>query len=318
MPSALIVGHSGQDGSILWGQLVARNFSLIGISRRQVRTHCAQWNTAVDIGDIEAVRRLLEVFQPDQIYFLAAHHHSSEQDRDDYAELWRNSWSLHVQAFGHFLESTASYCPHARIFYASSSRVFGEVISSPQDERTPLRPVCAYGVTKASAMLLADYFVRVRGLHVSCGILYNHESPLRGAQFVSRRIVDGLLALKRGHISELEVGTLDARVDWGYAPDYTRAMQLILDKADARNFVVASGVTHSVREMIAVAADCLSVEWQGRVVETARLLRRDPQQLCGDASNLRKATGWAPSVNFTQLVGILVDGALERERSDKG
>lgn len=318
MPSALIVGHSGQDGSILWDQLVARDFSLIGISRHQVRTHRVQWDVNVDIGDIAAVRHLVEEFRPDQVYFLAAHHHSSEQMRDDYAELWRNSWSVHVQAFCHFLESAASCCPHARIFYASSSRVFGEVASSPQNESTPLRPVCAYGVTKASAMLLADYFVRVRGLHVACGILYNHESPLRGTQFVSRRIVDGLLALKRGRISALEVGTLDARVDWGYAPDYTCAMQLILDKAGAGNFVVASGVTHSVREMITIAADCLGVEWQNRIIETARLLKRDPQQLCGDASNLRKATGWTPSVNFPQLVRILVDGALEREQSDKG
>lgn len=317
MPRALIVGYSGQDGSILWDQLVARGFSLIGISRRQIRTHHAQWIAAVDIGDSEAMHRLIDQFQPDQIYFLAAHHHSSEQVRDDNTELWHNSWSVHVYAFSNLLESAASYCPHARIFYASSSRVFGEAASSPQDESTPLRPVCAYGVTKASAMLLADYFARERGLCVSCGILYNHESPLRGTQFVSRRIVDGLLALKRGRATTLEVGKLDTWVDWGYAPDYTRAMQLILDKAGAGNFVVASGVAHSVQEMIAIAADYLDVEWQGRIVETAQLLRRDPQQLCGDASKLRKATGWMPSINFPQLVRILVDGALERERSDK-
>lgn len=317
MPRALIVGHSGQDGRILWDQLVARGFSLVGISRRQVRTHRAQWGASVDIGDREAVSRLVDGFRPEQIFFLAAHHHSSEQVRDDHIELWRNSWAVHVHAFSHFLESTVSCCPHARVFYASSSRVFGKVACSPQNESTPLRPACAYGVTKASAMLLADYFAREHGLHVSCGILYNHESPLRGAQFVSRRIVDGLLALKRGRAATLEVGTLDARVDWGYAPDYTCAMQLILDKADVGNFVIASGTTHSVREMITIAADYLGVEWQGRVVETAQLLRRDPQQLCGDASNLRKATGWTPSVNFPQLVRILVEGALEREQSGK-
>ena len=314
MPRALIVGHSGQDGSILFDQLVARGFSLIGISRSEVRTHQAQWNADINITDLPAVRRLVDDFQPDQIYFLAAHHHSSEQVRDDDTELWRNSWAVHVHAFGHFLESAASCCPHAGIFYASSSRVFGKVTSSPQDESTPLRPACAYGVTKASAMLLADYFVRERGLRIFCGILYNHESPLRGPQFVSRRVVDGLLALKQKRATVLEVGTLDARVDWGFAPDYTYAMQLILDVEKAGNFVIASGTTHSVREMIAIAADYLGVEWQGRVVETAQLLRRDPQQLCGDATRLQRLTGWAPSVDFPQLVRILVDGALERER----
>ena len=314
MPRALIVGHSGQDGSILWNQLAARGFSLIGISRNQLRTHRAQWNTGVNIADMEAVHRLVDEYQPDQIYFLAAHHHSSEQVHDDDVELWRNSWAVHVHAFGHFLESAANDCPHARTFYASSSRVFGKVTSSPQDESTPLRPACAYGVTKASAMLLADYFVRERGLSVSCGILYNHESPLRGAQFVSRRVIDGLLALKQNRADVLEVGTLDARVDWGYAPDYTRAMQLILDISSAGNFVIASGATHSVREMVTIAADYLGVRWQGRVVETAQLLRRDPQQLCGDATRLRSMTGWAPSVDFPQLVRILVDAALERER----
>lgn len=317
MLRALIVGHTGQDGRILWEQLVARGFSLIGISRRHLRRHRAEWHVSVDINHADDVTDLLKEFRPDQIYYLAAHHHSSEQARDNDNELWCNSWAVHVHAFGHFLESAASCCPSARIFYASSSRVFGKVTTTPQDESTPLRPACAYGVTKASAMLLADYYTRECGLKVACGILYNHESPLRSPQFVSRRIVDGLLALKQGHTEKLEIGTFDARVDWGYAPDYTRAMQLILDKACTGNFVIASGITHSVAEMIATAADYLGMEWQDKVVETARLLRRDPQQLCGDASKLRKATGWAPSVDFQQLIRILVDGALERERLAK-
>lgn len=317
MPRALIVGDTGQDGSILWEQLVARGFSLIGISRHHARTHRADWHDSVDVNLMDGVNDLVKKFNPDQIYYLAAHHHSSEQVRDDPKGLWHSSWSVHVQAFGHFLESAANYCPSARIFYASSSRVFGKVTSSPQDENTPLHPACAYGVTKASAMLLADYYAHERGLHVACGILYNHESPLRGAQFVSRRIVDGLIALKQGRAVTLEVGTLDARVDWGYAPDYTRAMQLILENAGAGNFVIASGVTHSVREMIATAAEYLDVDWQSKVAETARLLKRDPQQLCGNASKLRKATGWAPDVNFQQMIRILVDGALERKQSPK-
>jgi len=313
MPRALIIGHGGQDGRILWDQLVARDFSLIGISRHETRTHAEPWDGIVDITDLACVRRLIERFNPDQVYYLAAHHHSSEQLRGDDAELWRGSWEVHVHAFGHVLAAVADYCPQARIFYASSSRIFGDAETSPQDEDTPRRPACPYGVTKAAGMMLADYYVRERGLSVSCGILFNHESPLRGAQFVSRRVVDGLLALRDGRADRLEIGTLDARVDWGYAPDYTHAMQLLLDAPNAGNFVVASGIMHSVRDMVAIAADYLGVEWQERVVETSRLLKRGPQQLCGDASRLRRATGWAPSVDFAQMVRLLVDGALARE-----
>ncbi|HET8940459.1 MAG TPA: GDP-mannose 4,6-dehydratase [Rudaea sp.] len=318
MPRALIVGHSGQDGSLLWEQLVARGFELIGLARNAVRAHAAAWDDRVDIRDADVVRRLVDAFRPDQVYFLAAHHHSSEQPRGDDGELWRGSWDVHVHAFSHFLAAVADCCSQARIFYAASSRVFGHAETSPQDEITALRPACPYGVTKAAGMMLADYYVRERGLCVSCGILFNHESPLRSAQFVSRRVVEGLMALRDGRASRLEIGTLDACVDWGYAPDYTRAMQLLLDAPNPGHFVVASGIMHSVRDLIAIAADYLGVEWESRVVETARLLKRDPQQLCGDASRLRQATGWMPTVDFRQMVHILVDGALERARLMKG
>ncbi|MBS0571253.1 MAG: GDP-mannose 4,6-dehydratase, partial [Proteobacteria bacterium] len=183
---------------------------------------------------------------------------------------------------------------------------------SPQDESTPLRPTDAYGVTKAAGMMLADYYRRVHGLFVSCGILFNHESPLRGPQFVSRRIVDGLMALKDGRASSFEVGTLDSRVDWGYAPDYTRAMQLSLDATSPGDFVIASGVMHSVRDLVVAAARHLSIDWKGKVIETSAILQRDAQELCGDTSRLRAETGWQPQVDFDGMVRILVDAALAR------
>lgn len=314
MPRALIIGHSGQDGRILWDQLAARDFSLIGISRHETRTHGEQWEGTVDITDLSCVRRLMERYNPDQVYYLAAYHHSSQDAIVDEASAWQDSWVVNVQAFSHFLAAARSFCPHTRIFYASSSRVFGEASASPQNENTPLKPSCVYGVTKASAMLLADYYLRSHGVFVSCGILFNHESPLRGAQFVSQRVADGLVALKCGGATSLEIGSLDARVDWGYAPDYTRAMQLILEAEKAENFVVASGETHSVREMITIAADYLGLSWEGHVVETNRILRRKPQDLCGDASRLRKVTGWKPATDFRGMARILVDAALARHQ----
>ena len=312
MPRALIVGHSGQDGSILWDQLAARGFELIGLSRCGVRVHEATWDVTVDIGAADAVRRLVETFRPDQVYFLAAHHHSSEQLRGGDGELWRGSWDVHVRAFGHVLAAVADCRPQARIFYASSSRVFGDAQTSPQDETTPLRPVCAYGVTKAAGMMLADYYRRIHGLFVACGILFNHESPLRGPHFVTRRVIDGIVALKKGSRSSFEIGSLDARVDWGYAPDYIRAMQMMLDTAEPQDFVVASGRTHSVRDLVTTAAQHLDLDWQGRVIETSAILQRNAQELCGHASRLRAATGWQPWVDFDGMVRILIDAALAR------
>jgi GDPmannose 4,6-dehydratase len=312
MLRALIIGHDGQDGGILWKQLVARGFSLIGVSRCGVRVHAAEWNNAVDITDILCVQRLVASFNPDQIYYLAAHHHSSQDSGSAEADAWHESWNVHVHAFSNILRAAKDCCPNVRIFYASSSRVFGEAVESPQDETTLIAPSCVYGVTKASAMLLADYYVRAHGLFVSCGILFNHESPMRGSQFVSQRIVNGLVAIKFGLVNTLEIGSLDARVDWGYAPDYTRAMQLILEHNQAGTFVIASGHAHSIREMIAIAAEYLELPPEIHVVETAGILQRPSQDLCGNSLLLRTATGWEPVIGFRQMTGILVDAAVAR------
>jgi GDPmannose 4,6-dehydratase len=226
--------------------------------------------------------------------------------------IWQASWAVHVQAFLNFLTAVRECHPAARIFYASSSRVFGQAAVSPQNENTPLRPACVYGVTKAMGMMLADYHRRNHGVFASCGILFNHESPLRGRDFVSRRVVEGLVAVRTGRMKTLQIGDLNARVDWGYAPDYTRAMQLILEADAPDDFVVASGKIHAVREMIEIAAEYLDLQWQGCVVENGQILQRNPQDLCGDASRLRRVTGWQPRTSFREMVQTMVKSALDR------
>ena len=309
MRRALIVGHSGQDGRILWNQLVARGFSLVGISGRELRVHESSWRESINIADADAVQCLVDGFHPEQIYYLAAHHQSSQQLTTDEAALWLASWTVHVQGLLHFLHAIRHGCVAARIFYAGSSRVFGQVAASPQSESTPRQPTCVYGITKAMGMMLADYYRRNHGVFASCGILFNHESPLRGHEFVSQRIVNGLLELKTGRAKALQIGNLNARVDWGYAPDYTRAMQLILDADVPDDFVIASGETHSVREMIEIAAEYFDVPWTSSIVENANILQRDTQDLCGDSSRLRQVTGWRPSTSFRDMVKIMVEAA---------
>jgi GDPmannose 4,6-dehydratase len=216
---------------------------------------------------------------------------------------------VHVHGFGHVLQALVAAAPACRVFYAASSRVFGAGGGAMVDESTPHRPDDSYGVTKAAAMLLADHYRRVHGLFVACGILFNHESPLRGAQFVTQRVVRGLVAIARGEATRLEVGSLEARVDWGYAPDYTRAMQAMLEASAPGDFVVATGTMHSVRDLVAIAAEHLGLDWQQVVFETGDLLQRGTQELCGNAARLQAATGWSPRIAFPDMVRLLVDAA---------
>jgi GDPmannose 4,6-dehydratase len=211
------------------------------------------------------------------------------------------------------LEAVRQHRQTARVFYASSSRVFGEAVTSPQDETTPQRPTCVYGATKAIGMTVAEFYRRNHGIFVSCGILFNHESPLRGAEFVSQRIARGLTRIKCGRAATLQIGNLGARVDWGYAPDYTQAMQLILEAGSADDFVIASGESHTVREMIEVAAEFLDLRWEDKVAENSGILQRPSQDLRGNPGRLRQVTGWEPRTSFDNMVRIMVQAAMAEE-----
>jgi GDPmannose 4,6-dehydratase len=311
----LVVGSAGQDGRILWDQLQENGNELIGITRKEVQIGRDTSLPPVDISDERAVRLLIDKFAPERIYFLAAHHHSSEDRANRNGEIWQASWRVHVEACRNFLEAIRISGLATRIFYASSSRIFGNPDSSPQSEATPIKPSCLYGITKATGMMLARHYRETHGVWASCGILYNHESPLRGNQFLSQRVARGLVAVKEGRETKLEIGSLDARVDWGYAPDYTRAMQLILEAPVPDDFVVATGKSHTVREMVEVAADFLGIKWQSSVVENSAVLQRPSLSLCGDSSRLNAATGWTATHSFHDLVRLMVHAALETSSS---
>jgi GDPmannose 4,6-dehydratase len=274
-----------------------------------VRTHATDWAGKATIDDAGSVRHLIAEFQPEQIYYVAAHHSSSQDTTTSEPALWRSSYRVHVQGFLNFLEAARECHRETRIFYASSARVFGLAENSPQTESTPLRPICLYGVSKATGMMLGRYYRRIHGIHVSTGILYNHESPWRGRQFLSQRVVHGLVKIKAGLCKRLEIGKLGARVDWGYAPDYTLAMQSIVEHSCPGDFIIASGVTHSVREMIEAAAKHLGLDCEGVAVENGSILQREPLPLCGDPTYLRQTTGWKPRVSFDEMVRILVEAA---------
>ncbi len=311
MKRTLIIGHSGQDGRILWDQLAKRGDTIVGLSSSTSRYHPlpARGGATVNTCTIESV---IHDLRPDEVYYLAACHHSSQDNLVDSAQLWQKSWATHVQGFKNVLAALKHSAPRAKVFYASSSRIFGTNPSSPQNEDTPWAPVCIYGTTKAAGMLVANYYRRALEMHVSCGILYNHESEIRGVQFLSQRVVHGLVSIKQGKSKVLELGSLDARVDWGYAPDYTRAMSLMLERDAPGDLIVATGITHSVRDWVTMAAAILDLDWQQVVREKKEILQRQPQSLCGDASQLSIQTGWRPSIDFEEMVKIMVGAALLR------
>ncbi len=310
MKHAIIVGSEGQDGRLLFDRLERDGYSVLGIGRGKT--------SPVDILDRDGVRALVSSFRPDEVYYLAAHHGSSQDlGAEESLDLLQASHEVHVAGLLHFLEALRRDRPSASLFYAASSRIFGHPETETQDETTPLDPRCAYGITKACGTLCCRLYRRLHSLRASVGILYNHESPARLAGFVSRKIVDGAVAIQRGNRTPLVVADLGARVDWGFAPDFVEAMVRIAAREEPGDFVVATGVARSVREFVEVAFGLAGLDWRKHVVEDPSLVARPSPTLVGNARKLRTMTGWAPSVSFEEMVGILYRAACSRRENGK-
>ena len=307
---AIIVGCQGQDGVYLSEYLEASNYEVVGIDSGGKTTSLA---LNVDIRNRASVRELLSDTKPHEVYYLAAYHQSAEGVVPDPGELVERSFHVNTLALNHFLHGILTTNAKARLFYAASSRVFGNPDTQEQDERTPFHPVCPYGISKAAGVYLCRYYRREFGVYCSTGILYNHESPRRSAKFLSRKVVKAAVAIKMGRQAQLVLGNLDALVDWGYAPDYVRAMWAVLRPDQAGDFVIASGKLHSVREFVEVAFSTLGLEWKDYVTEDGRVLSPGRPQgiLSGNAEKLRRVTGWLPQVSFCQMIRIMVEAELE-------
>ena len=312
MKSALIVGSGGQDGQLLLRRLQAENYRVLGIARDSVHAEHASRFARIDILDSAQVRTVVAETNPDEIYYLAAFHHSSEAfPASDVARFWQRSFDVHVNGLLHVLEAMRLHAPRSRLFYAASSRVFGDVSSGTQNELTPLQPQCIYGITKTAGLHSVRFYRREHSLFAAGGILYNHESGLRAEKFVSQKIVRGALRIKRGQQERLTVGDLSARADWGYAPDFVDAMRAILNLDAADDFVVATGETHSVQELVEAAFGVLGLDWRAYVDEKPSLIARRRPNLRGDATKLRTQTGWKPTLTFVQMVERLVEESGE-------
>lgn len=309
---AIVVGSAGQDGTLLSELLLGQDYEVIGLGRTATANSCGDWCGApVAITDSRAVSALIANTRPDEVYFLAAHHHSSEDDPGDDGYLFRISTETHLMALVAFLEAIRRESPRTRLFYAASSHVFGAATSPIQDENTAVNPESVYGITKAAGLFACRRYRKVYGLFASVGILYNHESPLRSARFVSKKIAAGVASVKRGRSNRIVLGNLDASADWGYAPDYVAAMQSMLQLSIADEFVLATGKAHTVREFVSAAFDCVDLDFSLHVETNPAMVQRHVPGLVGNSAKFRAASGWQPSIDFCEMVRRLVRHELE-------
>jgi GDPmannose 4,6-dehydratase len=321
MKRALITGITGQDGSYLADWLLDQGYEVHGMVRRastenferiqhiRDRLHLHQ----ADLLDQLSIISLIKKVEPAEIYNLAA------------MSFVPTSWVQPVltsefTAIGvtRMLEAIRLVNPEIRFYQASSSEMFGKVIETPQTESTPFHPRSPYGVAKVYGHWITVNYRESYGMFCCSGILFNHESPRRGREFVTRKVTDAVARIFAGLQTKVSLGNLNARRDWGFAGDYVRAMWMMLQLDRPEDFVIATGQTHSVRDLVEVAFKHVGKDWRDHVEIDSTLLRpAEVDLLCGDASKAARILGWRPEVNFAQLVAMMVDSDLKRLHADR-
>ena len=321
MKRALITGITGQDGSYLAELLLEEGYHVCGLVRRSSTLNferIAHIQDRVELisGDLTDQNSLfvaLEQSNPSEVYNLAAQ------------SFVQTSWPQpiltgDVTALGATRELDAIRIFHkqSRFYQASSSEMFGKVQAVPQREDTPFYPRSPYGVAKVYGHWISVNYRESYGMFTSSGILFNHESPRRGLEFVTRKVTDAAARIKLGMANELRLGNLDAKRDWGFAGDYVRAMWLMLQQEQAEDYVVATGETHSVEELVEAAFSYLDLDWREFVVQDPKFMRpAEVDLLIGDPAKAREKLGWTPRVGFKELIRMMVDADLDRHQRER-
>lgn len=315
---ALITGIAGQDGSYLAELLLSKGYEVHGIVRRiaiedsahklknlvhlhdRLKLHVASLDNVLSL--IKTVREVM----PDECYHLAASSFVSYSFEDEMSILNNN-----INATHYLLAALKEFVPHCRFYYAGTSEMFGTVEQSPQDERTPFNPRAIYGVSKVAGYHLVKNYRSQYGMFACSGILYNHESPRRGYEFVTRKIISSAVKIKLGLLDSVALGNLDARRDWGYAPDYVQAMWLMLQTDTPDDFVVATGETHTVREFVETAFNCLGLDYRQYVKTDPQFFRpTELVDLCGNAGKITTQLGWQRTKNLQEIIVEMVESEM--------
>jgi GDPmannose 4,6-dehydratase len=318
---ALITGISGQDGSYLADLLLEKGYEVFGLTRRLSASnywrieHILDRLTLIpgDLLDQLSLIRVIERVQPTELYNLAA------------MSFVPASWDqpmltcdFNAQGVTRVLEAVRAVDPSIRLYQASSSEMFGKVREVPQKETTPFYPRSPYGVSKVFAHYITVNYRESYGLFAVSGILFNHESPRRGLEFVTRKVTEGVARIKHGLAKELRLGNLRAHRDWGFAGDYVRAMWQMVQQDEADDYVIATGESHSVQDLVEIAFGCAGLDWERYVIEDPALFRpAEVDHLIGDASKARAKFDWKPTTDFRGLIEMMVQADLERIEKSK-
>jgi len=320
MKKALITGITGQDGSYLTELLLSKGYEVHGIVRRVAledpdhrlwRLKHLLNKITLHAGSLESYASLFDIVErikPDECYHLAAQSFVSYSFEDSFSTINTNINGTH-----YMLSAIKERAPRCRFYFAGSSEMFGLVKETPQKETTPFHPRSPYGISKVAGFYLTLNYREAYDIFACCGILFNHESPRRGFEFVTRKITDGVAKIKLGLQKELRLGNLDAQRDWGFAGDYVKAMWLILQQDKPDDFVIATNETYSVKKFIEVAFGYVGLNWQDHVVVDKNFYRpAEVQLLKGDYSKAKMTLKWEPAVGFEDLVKMMVDSDLKR------
>jgi GDPmannose 4,6-dehydratase len=314
MKRALITGVNGQDGSYLAELLLAKGYEVHGVVRRDaledpahrlVNIRGLQQDLRLHVAALDShfsIHKIVSAVRPDECYHLASSSFVSYSFEDEASIVSNNFVATHS-----LLSALKELAPACRVYFAGSSEMFGDAKTTPQNETAPFNPRSVYGISKLAAFHLARNYREHHKMFVSAGILYNHESPRRGYQFVTRKISSTAAKIKLGLAQALELGNIDAKRDWGYAPDYVRAMHSMLQRSTPGDYVVATGKTHTVRDFLRIAFSVVDLDYERYVKINQEYFRpSEAVPLCGDASLARRDLGWAPSKAFEEVVTEMV------------
>jgi len=316
---ALITGITGQDGSYLAEHLLEKGYEVFGIVRRVAledpehrmwRLTGIQDDLNLEGASMESYASIFKVIRrikPHEVYHLAAQSFVSYSFEDEFSTMNTNINGTHF-----VLSAIRELCPESRFYFAGSSEMFGRVRETPQNEDTPFHPRSAYGISKVAGFELTRNYREAYGIHASSGILYNHESPRRGHEFVTRKITRGVARIKAGEMKELRLGNLDAKRDWGHAADYVKAMWLMLQQDQPDDYVIAAGECHSVREFVEIAFGEAGLDYKDYVVVDEQFFRpAEVDILLGDCTKSRDVLGWKYQRSFRDLVSEMTRADLE-------
>jgi GDPmannose 4,6-dehydratase len=298
--NALIIGSQGQDGTLLTQFLTKRDYKIVGLGRNDL-----------NYLDPKKVIDLINDLSPSEIYYLAAYHHSSENLPPGSGDIFRKSMDVHFYGLVNFLDAITMVSPSSRLFFASTSHIFGATESGMQTEKTRYDPQSEYAITKVAGMSACQHYRRVNKVFTSVGILYNHESTLRKCNFLSKKIAVAVARIAKNGSGTLELADLDAQIDWGDARDTVDAMHRILQLEKPADYIIATGQLRTVKEFADIAFRYVSLDYKNHIVGKKNEVLRNNWRRVGNFAKLKNDTGWAPSIDFEQLVSNLVQSEID-------